>query len=309
MVEFLLDYYVWILAVLGIAIITIIGFLVDSKQKRKKKDMKQGSASDEVKTVEPLPEINSQDAAPIVDARTEQAPQNVDNVINRGEINTMINQAQHPQSMQGQNLQANPINVAAQPEISTNQGGALSGQKPHFDSREVPMPTTSQMPINSENVVVAPQPINAVPINQPVQPIYQQFQQQNNGQTTQQVPPVNQNSQFVNSMPINNVQPIVQPAQTIQNSQIVTPNVVGYNNMQPVNYQNIPNTMTTVQSQQPVLPINNVTVGQVATTTVQNPQQVSTPEQIQPQPTMTTPNIGISFVTGETSTNDDTWKL
>ena len=35
-VQFLLDYYVWILVVLGVMIITIIGFLVDSKQKRKK---------------------------------------------------------------------------------------------------------------------------------------------------------------------------------------------------------------------------------------------------------------------------------
>ena len=46
-VDFLLEYYVWILVVLVILLITVIGFLADTKRKKKKREKMEGAqASD-----------------------------------------------------------------------------------------------------------------------------------------------------------------------------------------------------------------------------------------------------------------------
>ena len=64
-VDFLLEYYVWVLVVLVILLITIIGFLVDSKQKRKKKELQQTSSLEEVKTATEAELIVSEDLKPM----------------------------------------------------------------------------------------------------------------------------------------------------------------------------------------------------------------------------------------------------
>ena len=303
MIEFLLDYYVWILVVLGIIIITIIGFLVDSKQKRKKKEV-QGIASDEVKTVEPLPNINGQEVVPIVDAKTQAVSTNSDNLISTNNINES--------STVVQPLRESNSNV--------NQNIALSEQKPHFEPREVSMSVQSQMSsINNENLTF-PKPINPVSINQVNEPpvmssqmpssVYSNVQMAQPVQNLQQVPPVVTNGQM-----INNMQRVQQPAQTnLNNQQIVNPNVSAYNNMinngQSNFYQNVPNQMPNYPAQQPTSPIYNTQNSQITAMPAQNSQFEST--QTPAQPAVTTPNIGISFVTGESNNsnaNDDTWKL
>ena len=63
-VNFLLDYYPYILGVLGIIIVTIIGYLADSKKKREKKlNNTDNTVKEEVKTTE--------NATPIMEAVNE----------------------------------------------------------------------------------------------------------------------------------------------------------------------------------------------------------------------------------------------
>lgn len=329
MIEFLLDYYIWILVVLGIIIITIIGFLVDSKQKRKKKEGKV-NPTNEVKTVEPLPNVSVQEATPVVDAKNQPVPTTTDNVIGENVVpnnNIVTSQTQQYPNVT-QSIQTNPTNIVSQPENSVSQGIALSEQKPHFEPREINIPSQPQMA--NDNVVAEPRPINPVYINQPIaqqsmQQSYQQgFAQQTSsvqnpqqGQNLQQASSVVPNGQNVNTMTgYTNVQAMPQQMQPIQNNQMPTQNVVDYNNInnsvqKPINYQNIPNQMPATQTQQPVGIIPNAPASQNVATPVQNMQQAVTSEPT--QPTMTTaPNIGISFVTGETTdnnANDDAWKL
>ena len=47
-VEFLIEYYVYILIVLVLMIITIIGFLADKRDKKKKKNKKDANVGDNV---------------------------------------------------------------------------------------------------------------------------------------------------------------------------------------------------------------------------------------------------------------------
>lgn len=326
-VKFLLDYYVWILVVLGIIIITIIGFLVDSKQKRKKKE--QASNLNEVKTVEPLPEINDKEAVPVVDAKNQSAPTVIDNVIGGNGIYESPSSVQEQPQNTMQNLQqvqTSPNNVTQTPEINANQNVALSDQKPRFEPREVPMPPQYQMSNNEENIVATPQPVNAVSINQPIpqQPIMQQepqpVLQQVNNQMAQQIPPTANNQQSVNTMavPTNNQQ-MQQAPQVAPTNFTTMPNITGYNgynninnNQQPVNYQSIPNQMPNTNQQQFVSPIPNPTIQQQVATPVQNQQPINNLNQMPQQPTTTTPNIGINFVTDSSTapnTDDDTWKL
>lgn len=303
MIEFLLDYYVWILVVLGIIIITIIGFLVDSKQKRKKKET-HSIASAEVKTVEPLPNINDQEVVPIVDAKTQAVLPNGDNLsgtTNIDESSTVV-----------QPLQESNSNV--------NQNISLSEQKPHFESREVSIPVQSQVSSNNNENLTFPQPINPVSINQvneqPVMSSQMQSSVYSNGQMSQPIQNLQQvSSAITNGQMFNNMQRVQQPVQTNLNSQqMVNPNVTSYNNMinngQSNFYQNVPNQMSNYQSQQSASQISNMQNSQIPAMPVQNSQTEIA--QATAQPAVTTPSIGISFVTGESSnsnTNDDTWKL
>jgi len=307
-VNFLLDYYPWILGVLAIIIITIIGFLVDSRQKRKKKEKE--NVLNEVKTVEPLPEVNAQDATPVVDAKTQTIPTNNDNVIGVDTTSNVINQSQNIEQING--TQVSSENVLPQPE-NNNQNLSLSEQKPHFEPREVPMPNK---PVEPENIVIEPQPVNAVPINQsiPVQQVQNNMAEQVNPVMYQQPQNLSsmtqnyQNVQGINTMP--NQSNMQQPMYQYPNNNIAQPQMA-YNNIntnQPVNYQNtIAPTPIPTPQQQPVGTIPNTQAYQMPTTPIQNQQPT-----VNPTPQQNTPNIGINFVTGANASNvenDDTWKL
>lgn len=267
-VKFLLDYYIWILAVLGIVIVTIIGFLVDSKQKRKKKELESENVSETDKTIENSQTSNKVNNTPMVDAVNQTFPSSVDSGMTMEQSN---NYNLNDNNQIGQQNSSQLLNQNIVPNSDVNV--ALSEQKPHFESREVNIPVSQQSTNpNLYNQVVAPQPVNAVSINQPVQqPVYNQ------------VAPTN--GVYQNTIPTgvsNNQQIMPNRVETVQNVQPVYQNATN-NQMQPVYNNNMTNAIPNVQ------PVN---VG------IQNPA-------IQPV------NSGINSAPGvqNTTNSEDMWKL
>lgn len=287
--EFLLDYYIWILAVLGIVIVTIIGFLVDSKQKRKKQELGEKDNKNEVQTVQPFPEDINKEGS-LTEVKNEQVIDD-NNIEVKSEDNSdkSLNNIVQPTAQLVEQPQDFPDNMEVQKENTLSQNVSLSGQTPHFEPKEVIMP---QPLVNNENVVTASQPMSSVPFNQTVQsrPVPQQTQQQfYSTYNQQQINPYNTN--INNQMPINNMQ-------QLQNQNVMLNNQV-YGGNQAVNYQNIPNVASGV-----VQPSSNM-VNQPVATSLQTNQPTN------PQVESQMPGLGINFVTGETSNkqNDDTWNL
>ena len=308
-VEFLLDYYIWILAVLGIAIVTVIGFLVDSKQKRKKnaKEKKVENPVEEVKTVEPLPDVNVQNAVPIVEAKNQPVPTVVDNVI--GGDGTYVNSVNNNQQIQ----QAQSVSASNIGNSSLNNIQTLNEQKPHFEPQNITIPASNGNGIvnNMNNQVVTPKPVNAVSINQPVQ--NQQPQTINAvpfNQTIQR--PVNYNNQLPPQQ-VNLQSSVVVPNYQNTNMQVVQPQMPKPQPMANVNNQQVSNINQMSMQSKPIASqvshpqvqpavVNNFKepIGNMQQSNVTN-QQVTSP-----------PNIGISFVTGEngnTNNNGDNWHL
>lgn len=298
-VKFLLDYYIWILAVIGILIVTVIGFLVDSKQKRKKKEqMSLNNSTEEVKTVENLSNVNLQEQVPVERPVNVQDTTSVDNVL--GGNGTYVNEP----------VKQEQISVT---NSVSNDGLSLSAQTPQFAPRDVNIPVSQpQNNVVSTNVgqVVPPKPVNAVPINQMVQPTPVNVTSINpvvqpmpvnvtpvnqNGNMTQQ-PIYNQTQQSVIS-PSSVEQPVMIPQANVYSNMVQNPVSLGEqsNNVVVPNVQQGPlNTQTVDPSVvQPTMPLNS--------TESQVPSQLQSVNQV--------PNVGINFVTGEDSVNDDTWKL
>lgn len=323
-VNFLLDYYLWILVILGIVIVTIIGFLVDSKQKRKRNESKQQSNSlNEVKTVEPFPNTNEN-----IGINSEMNEQSLlNNMSNVGDTN-IVHQTQLPISQNIGMSATNTVNANLIQDgmINNTSSLSLSEQKPHFETREVVMPKSTQQNLVNNEKIAVPRPINAVSINQPlpqqtlqsqipqqnvtytqpIQKIHQNYPTNINGAVQQNDRVMNYNNNFVNSQnlkQINSNHPItssaVQSPVNYQNNMVSSQNVVSQpqvvSSVQPVSETN------NFIQQQP-LNYNNNTVG------VANSQ--STVNQPLTQTVSSTPNIGISFVTGNNSnSNEDNWNL
>lgn len=278
-VDFLLDYYVWILGVLGIAIITTIGVIADIKKKKNKSN--ENEKISEVKTTEPLPEVaNTQNVLGTVDDNL-----NVNNNVGVNNLN--------------ENLQTNlNINSSLEPNDvsnSNNNNKLLSQQKPQIEPRNVVM---QQQPIVNDNVIPAPKPVYATPINQPIQqqPVMQPsygMQQANNYQNMQTTKPLGAQNGYYNNPSVGQTT-MVMPQQNVSlqsqsfNSNMVNPNVGSVPNGN--NLQGIP-----VQPQ-PVIP---------------NLQQMQQP-QVNEQKSDVTNTVGLNFVTSENnapSQTDDTWQL
>lgn len=223
-VNFLLDYYIWILSVLSIIIVTIIGFLVDSKQKRKKKELELEKTNNVENTVGNLNTDNSLDNVPVVDAVSQTFSTVVDNVIGVD------------------SLSAQESSLPSVEAVSSNM------QTTQFEPGQVNIPVSPQ-PVNfsSYNQVVSPQPVNAVSITQPVQ---QSVYTQNSsvGLVNQNMVPssVSNNQQFVQNGAINAV-PNVQPVyQNVANNQTQVSN--GSNAVNYVSANNLSNSIGNVQS-------------------------------------------------------------
>lgn len=299
-VNFLLDYYGWILGVLGIAIVTVIGFLVDSKQKRKKKENLKNNDNNvsEVKTVEPLPEEKKEEVVPVQNAKNQEIPTIVDNVI--GGDGVYVNSINNNQNSQ-------QINETIS-KMASNMP-TLNEQKPHFEPKDVniTMPQANQGIVNNNgSAVINPQPVNAVHINQqpPVQPVVQQTSYtssipmqpqmniQNSAMQSVNNPtgfPINQGHNLTNQQMINqspNVQPI-QPTVQMPNS---IPAVNQGSNQQVQQ-------MTNMNSN-----LNNQMMQPNSSHVENNSGQNNINNQV--------PSMGINFVTGEQQKNNgDNWNL
>lgn len=298
-VNFLLDYYIWILAVLAIVVITIIGFLVDSKQKRKKKEMS------EVQTVQSIPEENVNSNINFNNEQISSVNGNVINGMNYGVANQM--------PVQNIGLQQQPVNTVSNPITNSNVEVTLGNQKPHFETKEVQIPTAVQPSFVNESVM-APRPVNAVSINTPMQPnvnIPVMNQNAIGGASQPYVSPQSQTQQKLNTIPAyNNMQAQVS---VMPNQNNVSQTSVVYNNQQPVNYQNVSIQQVSPYSQHSAIPVNsNQPLGQsdmMSGVQIQQPV-VSNSNTSQPVVT-TTNNLGIGFVTGESGSagDSDSWKL
>ena len=284
-VKFLLDYYIWILAVLGIVIVTIIGFLVDSKQKRKKKELETDKLSKVDKPSEDVTTINAQNSVPVVDAISQTVPNIVDNVVGNdsSDIYSLNNNVQVQEQNAG--ILSNQTSVQ-----NNNSDVSLSGQKPHFEPRDVNVPV-SQQPVNSNlnNQIVVPQPVNAVPINQPVsQPVY-------SGAT-------NSSIVYQNSNPSSGI---------YSNQQYMHGGAVGMvSNVQPVYQNNINNQMQV----QPTVDTTSIVSTNNLSNPIGNVQPFNSNIQnsaIQTQSLDNSVNGNMNFVTSEQqpSNSDDMWKL
>lgn len=274
-VNFLLDYYIWILGVLLIIIITVIGFLVDSKQKRKKKEQlinkeTKSENLEEVKTVEKLPTNNSGE-------NINNQNQIVSNVNNNGvaTVTTGVQQIQTPVKNVN-DVSGNSVGV----DSNSNQV-SLVEQKPHFEAREVNIPV-SQSSVNKPTIQ---------------QPTYQYNQQATNvnqnmsGFVPRPVNAVSINGNQSMQQQYNNLSPNNNYMQSRQNSQVNT-----YNIQQPANV----NQNSYVANQVPVQSIQQPIS--------QTPTMVQNMNQQQNIQTSTMPNVGINFVTGP-NTDEDKWKL
>lgn len=271
-VNFLLDYYVWILGVLLIIIITVIGFLVDSKQKRKKKEKEVGVKEEkleEVQTVQSLP----------VDTNNSTTEIKNDN----SSLNNMA---------YANNDFVNNNSVPVQREVS------LSEQKPHFETKNVDIPVgqvSVQPNVTGNNSLQ--QSLNQVPSEQVSN--YQNIQNSNYNNFTPRP---------VNAVPINN--PVNLQA-TNMNSQNLNSQYSGQNvngqmmDQQRSNSYNVQNNTNNV-----VNPVNQVPVQPIPNPMQQPVDVIPNPQQGQGNQASQIPNVGLNFVTGaNNNVTNDNWKL
>lgn len=319
LINFLLEYYIAILVILGLIIVTIIGYLVESRQKRKKKELEvvQEKNIEEVKTVEPLPEINGQNATPVVDAKLQQTPTVIDNVIGGDGIYENVSSLSSNEQQPVTSNISNENQVTSNP-VEMNNNLAINSEA---NSTNTKINQAFTNTINDmQNQVVEPQPVNAIPINQSmqqnqsVQPVANNY---NAYQTTQQ--PLNYSNQVPQQ--VNLQQPVMQGVSNYQTSSVhlsQSQNPVQSQNISTLNNNQI---NSSVNQNSMVSPYSQQVVGQVPSTPVatiaanqNSQQQVSQPSQ-QPANSSTTvvspPSFGMNFVTGNSnsSNNNDSWNL
>ncbi len=239
LLNFLLDYYLWILGVLVIIIITIIGFLVDSKQKRKKKESSiKATDVGEVKTVT---EVETPKNDVVLDTN---------NVVQES-INNVSD-----------NVNTNSESVNKVVENSTSKNlDLLSNQTPHFEPREVNIPNVNKnMEVNTGlNTVANANTSNATIV-----------------QAQQSINPISSNNVNANGMYYNNASMPVQEVKNYNEPEVINStsnygqNVYQGVNMVPNNnmvYTNnvMPNATLREVVPQPVqaVPINNTYNGQM----------------------------------------------
>lgn len=290
-VNFLLEYYLWILAVLAISIITTIGIIADSRKKRNKKVM------NEVKTTEPLPDFDKNENSDVDNSIVGQDIEKLDNVVNDENVNMHDNMQQNNINQMQPDFEVDNNNVEHQNIQDTkNMTNLPNVQGKNLEQSMILDSMPSQQNINNmvsqqnnNSVIPGPRPIDVVPINQP-------SQQMNTmkSQIVQQpsVKPLNnaQNAQTITSVPYSqNGNSFVAPNNVAIQSQYN--NVVSTSNG--LNMQSVPVQQSSVPNQ-PVMP-----------------SQMSKPVVSQTEPVSQQPVIGLNFVTNENNapSENDTWNL
>ena len=274
-VNFLLDYYPYILGVLGIIIVTIIGYLADSKKKREKKlNSTDNTVKEEVKTTE--------NATPIMEAVNE---------VPKTEPTEQIN-----------NVVSTPTNEVVNTPVNSIQNNVPV-------SNTIPQVSNVNEPVSNQAANV----VNAIPVNQVVQPNVVQSNVQNNVpvQSAQQV-----SYMVPNQMPQQVMQPVVQQPQSIQQMpqtnqvvQQVVPQPINAVNLNQMVNGSYPNTGYAMPQAQAIpQPMPNQQVVKIPVTPMPNvtPSPAATPVN-------NTPSIGLNFVTGKTpeteKAEEEVWKL
>lgn len=283
-VNFLLEYYLWILAVLAISIITTIGIIADSRKKRNKKNM------DEVKTTEALPSaesnVNSSSDSSLVEQNLSQLDSVNNNIVGAQDNlqGTDVNEIKPDMGSVSGNIEnKNVQNISGL--TSTQDMNVKQNMMPNSMSFQPNVNNMVTQPSGNSNVIPGPRPINAVPINQPIQPI---------------------NNTMQNQIP---QQPSVKPLNYVQDNKGSNPLSSQYgNNSSSVNsvnpQQQYNNFVSNVNNAQPI-------PSQQPSAVVQ-PMMTSQPSnQVVSQPELSQPTMGLNFVTNENNApnENDTWNL
>lgn len=254
LLNFLLDYYLWILGVLVIIIITIIGFLVDSKQKRKKKESSiKATDVGEVKTVTEV-------ETPKEEVKKEEVVTD-NNAINNN-LNTTNNVMQESINNVSDNVNTNSIDKVNEGNKGKNLD-LLSNQTPHFEPREVNIPNVNKnMEVNNGLNT------NGV-VGTPIQVQQSQIQPM---QTNNIVNPISNNNVNTNGLYYNNVNVPVQEVKNYNEPEVINStsnygqNVYQGVNMVPNNnmiYTNNATLREVVPQPVQAVPINNTYNGQM----------------------------------------------
>lgn len=298
-IEFLVKYYVYIFAVLVVLIIGVIGFLVDSRNKEKKKKMENVQGNNDMSNTEPLEQPSMQNMS-VNNVQSDvqlgiqpgiQQPQMINNDVsgNMDLNNVMPSMVDVPNVNDGlsdvnglnnvnnvqpvmPNLEVNPLS-----EIPVNNSKTMNNNM----NQDGMIDVNSLNDVNNVQSVMPNIDVNPIPV-QPIQPqVNQEFNQ---------VPVSNVNvgmASMLNKEPevnvVPNVQPVIQPtAATIE--------PISFNSVSPVinneintnfNNQNqmmgVPSVQpqATMESPQPIMS-NNSQVGVIPNLNNQN-TNITTP--------------------------------
>ena len=344
-VEFLIEYYVYILIVLVLMIITIIGFLADKRDKKKKKNKKDANVGDNV-SVNANTNVGGNVSQPMENiAPTPLQPQNLDVNMNNANMNTAINSNVNPNmgmnsGISSQNIMEQPLiredvpnQVASTPDTNSDVNSLgykpLDEQKPKIAPRPVEIPSENTMGnVDSNlgnagvtpNVNPTPTPVapnmNQTPVmEQPTMSVNPTVNQTFNPEVGANVTPSAQNPQTqasVDQTPVTN--PV--PETPVVNSWDVNPTPsVNPTMTEPTMGQTVnPMPSTNNMASAPMQPNVNPVPINVGNNVSQPASQVAPAPQAQPQQQAS----GMNFVYGqETPTNannqvnnnQDLWKL
>jgi len=294
-IEFLMDNYIWILAIIIITIITVIGFLADKKNKDKVKSTNETTPNPTNQNVESNQQIMPNDTQFVTNQMAQNTNQplqpigiNNQNPISKNPIGTnSINPGYNSQAPQV-NMQPTPIgNINNQPPV---ENIVLSSQ-----------PEIKNPPLSEQKTVITPNQIESTPVVQPqiIKP---------------QMPSLNPNINNNINNSIQPVPPVMVPSQ---------PNIVSNNaQVQPQNY-NIPTTTIPTTNINPTIPNLNqnspIIPQPIVTTTIPQPTIPTTTYNQNPpmqpntmmqnnQPSMpnqnqATPSTPVNFVFGQQNNN------
>ncbi len=228
-VEFLLEYYVYILIVLVLMIITIIGFLADKRDKKKKKSKKDANVGDNVSVNANNTNVGGNVSQPMENiAPTPLQPQNLDVNMNNANMNTAINSNVNPNmgmnsGISSQNIMEQPLiredvpnQVASTPDTNSDVNSLgykpLDEQKPKIAPRPVEIPSENAMGNVDSNLGNAGVTPNVNPTPTPVAPNMNQIPVME--QSTMSVNPTSTVNQTFNPEVGANVTPSAQNPQT-----------------------------------------------------------------------------------------------
>lgn len=257
--DFLIDNYIWIIAILSITIITIIGFLADKNSKNKPKKEKN-NAPNEAPIQGTIQNVNNQPMNNMTGAVQYQPPvEPIQSPINNNMGMVYNNNDNNQMAQLNQNLNTPNNQVIS----GVNNMNIMGENQSMINNTTIP---------TDVNMINNPQPVETLIPNIQEAPVYQPLSEQKPNIPAQ---PAYNFSNNVNTMPMGGT-PVVQP--TIQETTIEpTPS---YN--QPINPSMLPENNTYGMNATPMSNYNqNIATIPTPVSTIQTPQPVN-PQHIMP---------------------------